>query len=113
MIVTIFRSRLVPEATEEYALVAESMSELARSIPGHISHKTFSAGDGERVTIVEFETEDAQQAWATHPDHITAQERGRAEFYSEYRVQVCRVERSSAKQRASAPSSAIASAIAE
>jgi hypothetical protein len=43
MIVTIFRSRLVPEATEEYALVAEKMSELALSIPGHVSHKTFTA----------------------------------------------------------------------
>jgi heme-degrading monooxygenase HmoA len=99
MIVTIFRSRLVPEATEEYPLVAERMSELALSIPGHVSHKTFTAEDGERVTIVEFATREAQQAWATHPDHIAAQKKGRTEFYSEYRLQVCSVERTSAKQR--------------
>jgi heme-degrading monooxygenase HmoA len=112
MIVTIFRSRLVPEATEEYALVAERLSALTHSIPGHVSHKTFAAEDGERVTIVEFETEEALQAWAAHPDHIAAKEKGRAKFYSEYRVQVCRVERPSAQQQAIAPSLAIASATA-
>ncbi len=37
------------------------MSALARTMPGYISHKCFLAEDGERVTIVEFESEVAQR----------------------------------------------------
>ena len=51
--------------------------------------------DGERVTIVEFESEAAQRAWSRHPDHVGAQKKGRKDFYSEYRLLVCRVERES------------------
>ena len=89
MVVTIFRSRLKPEVQEEYAPLAARMSELAASMPGYISHKGFVAEDGERLTLVEFESEEAQRAWARHPEHVQAQKRGRNEFYSEYRVTVC------------------------
>ena len=69
------------------------MSELAKKMPGHVSHKWFTAPDGERVTIVEFEDEEAQRAWATHAEHMDAKKKGRADFYLEYRVQVCNVVR--------------------
>lgn len=84
---------VLTEAQVEYAQWAERMSELAKKMPGYISHKTFFAQDGERVTLVEFESEAAQRAWAQHPEHIEAQRRGRKEFYSEYRVQICNVQR--------------------
>jgi heme-degrading monooxygenase HmoA len=89
MIVTVFRSRLKPEAMEEYGPMAKQMSELARAIPGYISHKVFTADDGERVTIVEFETEEAVREWATHLEHVKAKRRGVEAFYSEYKIQVC------------------------
>jgi len=66
MVVTIFRSRLKPEVQEEYAPLAARMSELAASMPGYISHKGFVAEDGERLTLVEFESEEAQRAWARY-----------------------------------------------
>lgn len=91
MIVTIFRNRLKPEAGAEYTQWATRMSELARTMPGYVSHKTFVAEDGERVTVVEFESEEAQRAWARHPEHAVAQQKGRADFYSEYRLQTCQV----------------------
>ena len=97
MIVTVFRSRLLPEAQDDYYPMALRMSELARSMPGYISHKVFTADDGERVTIVEFESEEAQRAWAHHPEHRAGQIKGRAEFYSEYKLQVCEVKRESRK----------------
>jgi len=93
MILTVFRSRVRPEAKDEYARWAARMSEIARTMPGYVSHKGFVADDGERVTIVEFESEEAQRAWAVHPEHVEAKKKGRASFYLEYRVQVCRVER--------------------
>jgi heme-degrading monooxygenase HmoA len=44
---------------------------------------------GERVSVVEFESEETMLAWRNQPDHRTTQELGRKLFYSEYRIQVC------------------------
>ena len=55
MILTVFRSRLRPEAQAEYGELAPQMSKLARSMPRYKSHKVFVAEDGERLTLVEFE----------------------------------------------------------
>jgi heme-degrading monooxygenase HmoA len=75
MVLTVFRSRIRPEALEEYLRWAGRMATLARETPGYISHKGLQAEDGERVTIVEFESEDAQRAWAMHPGHLTRSRR--------------------------------------
>jgi heme-degrading monooxygenase HmoA len=91
MIVTIFRSRLNPGAEEEYGPMARHMSELARTIPGYVSHKGFAAEDGERVTIVEFESEEALQQWRHHPEHVKAKRRATQSFYSDYKFQICTV----------------------
>ena len=95
MVITVFRSRVKPEAQEEYVQWATRMSELARSMPGYLSHKGFVADDGERVTLVEFASEEGQRAWALHPEHVEAKKKGRKDFYHEYRVQVCTVQRES------------------
>ena len=63
MIVTVFRSRLMPNVREEYVALVDRMIELAKTMPGYISHKGFFADDGERVTIVEFEHEEGMRAW--------------------------------------------------
>lgn len=89
MIVTVFRSRLKADAAAEYAAWATRMSDLARSMPGYVSHKGFVAEDGERVTVVEFVSEAAHRAWASHPEHQAAQRLGRAVSYESYRLQVC------------------------
>src|SRR5436190_10562513 len=93
MIVTIFRSRLRPEHVEEYEPVAARMVELAQAMPGFMAIKTFTATDGERVSIVEFEDEETQRAWREHPEHREAQRLGRERFYETFRIQVCHVER--------------------
>jgi heme-degrading monooxygenase HmoA len=93
MIVTVFRSRLRPENADQYSGLAGRMSELAKAMPGYISHKSFVAEDGERVTLVEFESEEAQRAWSRHAEHVDAKKKGRADLYQEYRLQVCHVVR--------------------
>lgn len=95
MIVTVFRSRLNPAAQEEYAQWATQMSELAKTMPGYLSHKGFVAEDGERVTIVEFASEEAQRAWAQHPQHLEAKRKGRVNFYTEFKLQTCQLLRES------------------
>lgn len=93
MILTVFRSRLRPEIVDEYHGWAGRMSQLAKTMPGYVSHKSFVAEDGERVTIVEFESEEAQRAWSRHAEHVDAKKKGRADFYLEYKLQVCQVVR--------------------
>ena len=95
MIVTVFRSRLRPDSAEEYAGWSDRMSELVKGMPGYVSHKSFTAPDGERVTIVEFETEGALRGWSQHAEHAEAKKKGRSDFYSEYKIQVCEVRRQS------------------
>jgi len=108
MIVTVFRSRLRPGAREEYIALVDRMVELAKTMPGYISHKGFFAEDGERVTIVEFEHEEGMRAWRMNPEHEegmrawrmnpehrAAQKKAREIYYSEYSVQVCNVVRES------------------
>ena len=90
MVVIVFRARL-REGVNLVALEAlgKRMFELASAMPGFVSYKDFSASDGEGVSIVEFENEASVQAWYAHPEHREAQQKGRAEIFSEYRVQVC------------------------
>lgn len=89
MVITLFRSRLRPEHEKEYGEWATRMHDLAVKMPGFISIKTFHAEDGERVTIVEFESEETMSHWRVQPDHRQAQELGRKLFYSEYRIVIC------------------------
>jgi heme-degrading monooxygenase HmoA len=99
MIVTVFRSRLMPGLQDEYVTLVNRMIELASSMPGYISHKGFFADDGERCTIVEFESEEAQRAWRMHPEHREAQRKAREIYYETYSVQVCEVKRVSKFER--------------
>jgi heme-degrading monooxygenase HmoA len=101
MVMTIFRSRLRPEHAAEYAEVAARMHALAEDMPGFVSIKTFHADDGERVSIVEFESEETHAAWRNHPEHRKAQELGRAAFYAEFQIQVCSVIRQYGFKRSS------------
>ncbi len=109
MYVTVFRSRLRPGVEAEYRAEAEKMLELASAMPGFSSFKTFSAEDGERVSLVEFDSEETLRAWREHPEHRRAQQLGRERFYSEYAVQVCKQVRNSKFEAPSAPSTGSAS----
>ncbi len=70
MIMTIFRSRLRLEHKAVYYEMAAKMRELAEKMPGFISFKTFKAEDGERVSIIEFASEETLRAWREHPKHV-------------------------------------------
>jgi heme-degrading monooxygenase HmoA len=58
-----------------------------------VSYKDFVADDGESVSIVEFDTPEHLAAWREHPEHRKVQARAREALLSEFRVQVCRLER--------------------
>ena len=90
-VVTVFRSRLRPDAGGEYENTAARMLELAAEMPGFGGFKQFTAQDGERVSIIDFDSVEHEQAWRDHPEHRKAQQRGRDAFYAGYVIQVCEV----------------------
>ena len=95
MILTVFRSRLNEDVQEEYKALAPNILALAKTMPGFVSHKSYVAEDGERLSLVAFEDAESQRRWALNAEHIAAQQRGREHFYSEYTVQICTVVRES------------------
>jgi heme-degrading monooxygenase HmoA len=88
MVLTVFRSRLRPENAEEFQKLADELLKLARSMPGFISYKRYLNEDGERCSIIEFETADQLRAWREHPVHREAQRMGRERYYQEYTLHV-------------------------
>jgi heme-degrading monooxygenase HmoA len=89
-IVTVFRSRLKPAAGHEYEETAEAMLDAARRMPGFVDFKTFTADDGERVSLITFADRPSHDAWRDDERHRRAQRAGRDRFYAEYQIQVCR-----------------------
>jgi heme-degrading monooxygenase HmoA len=90
-VITVFRSRLRADVPEEYWALAGELLERARAIHGFVEHKVFVADDGERLTLVTFDSEAAEAQWGEHAAHRAAQRRGRDEFYDEYDVAVTEV----------------------
>ncbi len=92
--VVIFKNELNPGADgSEYRAAAARMWELGTRMPGFVSFKSYTADDGEQISIITFESEEALDAWRTHPEHVKIQERAREIFYNRYWARVCRVVR--------------------
>ena len=87
-VVTVFRSRLREGVDDSYAEVAAHMSRLVRTMDGFIDERLYLSPEDERVTIVRFRDTESQRAWAQHPQHLAAQQRGRHEFYAWYDISV-------------------------
>jgi heme-degrading monooxygenase HmoA len=89
-VVTVFRSRLRDDAEANgYGKLAARMEARARQMPGFVDFKTFVASDGERVSLVTFDTVAHHEGWREDPEHRSAQQRGRDDFYLEYTISVC------------------------
>lgn len=91
MPITVFRARVNEETRTSYTEMGKRMVELAPTMPGFVSFKRFLADDGEQVTIVEFETDEQQKAWANHPEHLEARAHGREDWFTAYDIAVCEV----------------------
>lgn len=99
MVVSIFRSRLRPENAAEFQELAGRLMERARSMPGFLSYKLYTAEDGERCSIVEFDTHEQLLAWRNLPEHREAQQRGRERYYEAYTLHVAEPVRESRFER--------------
>ncbi len=97
--IAIFRSRLRQEISEEFNELADKMLGIASSMPGFISYKVYVSDDGERCSVIEFDSADHLLAWRNHPEHLDAQRAGRESYYEEYSLHVCEPERESLFRR--------------
>jgi heme-degrading monooxygenase HmoA len=78
-------------AMDQYDRLGERMYGIVSRIPGFLSVKSFKAEDGETITVFRFASEEALEAWRSHPEHIETMKRGHAEFYASGFLQICRV----------------------
>jgi len=89
--IVIFRSRVRADAdVAALERAGARMVELASQMPGFVSYKDFAAGDGESLTLVQFEDEPTLLAWRNHPEHVQVQEAARRDHFSEYHIQICK-----------------------
>lgn len=94
MVVVLIRTQLRPDADiARYEQLGARMGELVQTMPGFISAKDFVSEDGERVSMVCFESHEALAAWKNQPEHLETQRIGKASIYAAYTIEVCEVVR--------------------
>jgi heme-degrading monooxygenase HmoA len=74
-----------------YAETALRMKELAAQQPGYLGIESVREGLG--ITVSYWQSLDAIAAWRRNVEHQLAQKRGRAEWYSGFKLRICKVER--------------------
>jgi len=99
MVLVVFRSRIRAENAEEFLALAAELLEIAESMPGFVAYKNFRSDDGERCSVIEFESVEHLRGWREHPEHRLAQRIGRERFYTEYSLHVAEPTRESRFER--------------
>lgn len=74
-----------------YGDMAARMDELARQQPGYLGVE--SAREDLGITVSYWASLADIQAWKMQLDHWQAQRQGREQWYTTYRVRICKVER--------------------
>jgi heme-degrading monooxygenase HmoA len=95
MIIVVFRSKLTSQAGADYQAMDNELESLVRGNPGFIDVKSFTAADGERLTLVWWRDEQSLAEWRNLPRHREAQSTGRQKWYEYYKMEVARVIRTS------------------
>jgi heme-degrading monooxygenase HmoA len=75
----------------EHDRLGERMYGIVSRLPGFQSVKSFKAADGEEITVFRFASEEALEAWRSHPEHVETMKRGHAEFFASGHLQICKV----------------------
>jgi heme-degrading monooxygenase HmoA/ketosteroid isomerase-like protein len=93
--VIVFRSRLRDGVADEYNRHAEAVYARAIKMKGYVDAKDFTAEDGERLALIEWDSPDNLAIWRDEESHRAAQQLGRDHYYTHYRIQICTELRSS------------------
>lgn len=93
-LIILFRSKLTEQAGEDYRSMDAELEKMVHENPGFIAAKSYTAGDGERLTVVWWRDEASLTEWRNLMRHREAQEIGRQRWYEYYNVEVAQVTRS-------------------
>lgn len=75
-----------------YGAIAARMVELAAQQPGYLGIES-ARDEGVGITVSYWASLEAIRAWKANVEHLEAQRRGHAEWYSAFRLRVAKVER--------------------
>jgi heme-degrading monooxygenase HmoA len=98
MVVIAFRNRLAPDIdAREYEQRVAKLFEIVAAMPGFRSMRDYASEDGERLSLIEFDSHESLASWREQAEHRIAQELGRQRYYTEYHLQICDLVRESHK----------------
>ena len=90
MFLVVFRNRKrAGYDASAYAADADRMQALAAAQPGYLAFKSYTADDGEVVSISEWRDEPSARAWGRVAEHAAVQGRGRDRYYDSYTLFAC------------------------
>ncbi len=93
-LIILFRSKLTDQAREDYQAMNAELEILVRQNPGFVDVKSYTAADGERLTVVWWLDEASLTEWRNLMRHREAQNTGRQKWYEYYNVEVATIVRS-------------------
>lgn len=76
---------------KQYAAMAAAMVKLAAQQPGFLGME--SARDALGITVSYWASLESIAAWQRNSAHLVAQQRGREDWYTEFKTRICKVER--------------------
>jgi len=79
------------ENTEGYSEMAELMENLVKKQTGYLGIE--SARNDIGITVSYWQSLESIKNWKANLDHLIAQKKGREQWYSYYKVRICKVER--------------------
>lgn len=94
MVVVLFRSKRTSDAGEDYKAMTAEMLERARTMPGFVDFHSYTAADGENISVIHWESQDTLRHWSDDLRHVVAQRLGREQWYEYFSVEVAEVARS-------------------
>ena len=79
------------DGENSYNDMALQMDELAKQQPGYLGIE--GARNEIGITVSYWKDLESIKHWKQQADHLTAQQKGRSDWYSAYKVRICLVER--------------------
>ena len=99
MVLITFRNRMAPDADlKEYEQRVGKLFAIVAAMPGFRGIRSYEGEDGEKMSLIEFESHESMAAWREQAEHLVAQELGKQRYYSEYHLQICDLVRESHKE---------------
>lgn len=95
MIVVVFEVTMKEGRAQAYFDLAAALRPELEKVDGFISVERFESlsTKGKYLSLSVWRDEEAVNAWRAHGDHALAQDRGRREIFSDFRIRVAQVMR--------------------